>query len=51
MMNPNSVTDLHVALERYKIAVKGFETAPECSPWNGDKRQFNVYSTTPNNVD
>jgi hypothetical protein len=41
------VTDLHVALERSKIAVKGFETAPECSQvigsWNGGKRQFNVY--------
>jgi hypothetical protein len=41
------VTDLHVALERSKIAVKGFETAPECSQvigtWNGGKRQFNIY--------
>ncbi len=41
------VTDLHVALERSKIAVKGFKTAPECSQvigtWNGGKRQFNVY--------
>jgi hypothetical protein len=41
------VTDLYVALERSKIAVKGFETAPECSQvigtWNGGKRQFNVY--------
>jgi Protein of unknown function (DUF2996) len=41
------VTDLHVALERSKIAVKGFETAPECSQvigtWNGGKHQFNVY--------
>jgi hypothetical protein len=41
------VTDLHVALERSKIAVKGFETALECSQvvgsWNGGKRQFNVY--------
>jgi Protein of unknown function (DUF2996) len=41
------VTDLHVALKRSKIAVKGFETAPECSQvigsWNGGKRQFNVY--------
>jgi Protein of unknown function (DUF2996) len=41
------VNDLHVALERSKIAVKGFETAPECSQvigtWNGGKRQFNIY--------
>jgi Protein of unknown function (DUF2996) len=41
------VTDLHVDLERAKIAVKGFETAPECSQvigrWNGGNRQFNVY--------
>jgi hypothetical protein len=41
------VTDLHIALERSKIAVKGFETAPECSQvigtWNGGKRQFNIY--------
>jgi hypothetical protein len=41
------VTDLHVALERSKIAVKGFETAPECSQvigtWNGGQRQFNIY--------
>jgi Protein of unknown function (DUF2996) len=41
------VTDLHVELERAKIAIKGFENAPECSQvigkWNGGKRQFNVY--------
>jgi hypothetical protein len=41
------VTDLHVALERSTIAIKGFETAPECSQvigsWNGGQRQFNVY--------
>jgi Protein of unknown function (DUF2996) len=41
------VTDLQVNLDRSKIAVKGFETAPECSQvigrWNGGKRQFNVY--------
>ena len=41
------VTDLQIALERSKIAVKGFETAPDCSQvigcWNGCKRQFNVY--------
>jgi hypothetical protein len=41
------VTDFHVALERSKIAVKGFETAPECSQvigtWNSGKRQFNIY--------
>jgi Protein of unknown function (DUF2996) len=41
------VSDLQVELERAKIAIKGFETAPECSQivgrWNGGKRQFNVY--------
>jgi hypothetical protein len=41
------VTDLQVTLERSKIAVKGFETAPECSQvvgrWQGGNRQFNVY--------
>ena len=41
------VTDLHVDLERSKIAIKGFENAPECSQvvgrWQGGDRQFNVY--------
>jgi Protein of unknown function (DUF2996) len=41
------VSDLSIALERSKINVTGFETAPECSQaighWNGGKRQFNVY--------
>jgi hypothetical protein len=41
------VSDLQVDLERAKVAIKGFETAPECSQvvgrWNGGKRQFNVY--------
>jgi Protein of unknown function (DUF2996) len=41
------VTDLHVALEQAKIAVKGFETAPACSQvigsWAEGKRQFNIY--------
>ncbi|WP_373542612.1 DUF2996 domain-containing protein [Chamaesiphon sp.] len=41
------VTDLHVDLERSKIAIKGFESEPECSQvigrWNGGDRQFNVY--------
>lgn len=41
------VSDLQVELERSKIAIKGFETAPECSQvigrWHGGKRQFNVY--------
>jgi hypothetical protein len=41
------VSDLQVELERSKVAIKGFETAPECSQvvgrWNGGKRQFNVY--------
>jgi hypothetical protein len=41
------ITDFHVTLERVKIPVKGFETAPECSQvigrWSGGQRQFNVY--------
>lgn len=41
------ITDLQVALERAKIPVKGFETAPECSQvigrWSDGQRQFNVY--------
>jgi hypothetical protein len=41
------VGDLQIDLERAKIAIKGFETAPECSQvvgrWHGGKRQFNVY--------
>jgi Protein of unknown function (DUF2996) len=41
------ITDLHVDLERSKIAVKGLENEPECNQvvgrWNGGKRQFNVY--------
>ena len=41
------VTDLHVALEQAKIAVKGFETSPACSQvigrWADGKRQFNIY--------
>jgi Protein of unknown function (DUF2996) len=41
------VSDLQVDLERAKVAIKGFETAPECSQvvgrWNGGQRQFNVY--------
>jgi Protein of unknown function (DUF2996) len=41
------VNDLNIALQRAKINVTGFETAPECSQaighWNGGKRQFNVY--------
>jgi Protein of unknown function (DUF2996) len=39
--------DLDVKLDRSKISVKGFETAPECSQvigrWNDGQRQFNVY--------
>ncbi len=46
-LTDKGVTDLQLALERSKIAVKGFETSPECSQvvgrWNGGKRQFNVY--------
>jgi hypothetical protein len=41
------ITDLHIALEQAKIAVKGFETAPACSQvighWADGKRQFNIY--------
>jgi hypothetical protein len=41
------ITDLQLDLERSKIAVKGFETASECSQvigrWNGGNRQFNIY--------
>ncbi len=41
------VTDLQIGLEQAKIAVKGFETSPECSQvigrWDGGKRQFNIY--------
>jgi Protein of unknown function (DUF2996) len=41
------VNDLQIALEQSKIAIKGFETAPECSQvigrWSGGNRQFNVY--------
>jgi hypothetical protein len=41
------VTDLQIALERSKIAIKGYETEPECSQvigrWNDGNRQFNVY--------
>jgi Protein of unknown function (DUF2996) len=40
------VSDLQVELERSKIAIKGFETAPECSQvvgrWHGGKRQYNI---------
>jgi hypothetical protein len=39
--------DLDLKLNRSKISVKGFDTAPECSQvigrWNDGKRQFNVY--------
>jgi Protein of unknown function (DUF2996) len=41
------VSDLTIGLQRAKINVTGFETAPECSQaighWNGGKRQFNIY--------
>jgi hypothetical protein len=46
-LTAQGITDLHVALERSKIAIKGLENEPECSQvighWNGGKRQFNVY--------
>lgn len=41
------VTDLQIALERAKIAIKGYQTEPECSQvigrWSDGNRQFNVY--------
>lgn len=41
------ITDLQVDLERAKIPVIGFETAPECSQvighWDNGQRQFNIY--------
>jgi Protein of unknown function (DUF2996) len=46
-LTEQGLTDINIALERTKIAVKGFETAPECSQvigsWNGGERQFNMY--------
>jgi hypothetical protein len=46
-LTAKGVTDLQIDLEQAKIAVKGFETAPECSQvvgrWNSGKRQFNIY--------
>jgi Protein of unknown function (DUF2996) len=46
-LSAQGVSDLSIALERAKINVTGFETAPECSQaighWNGGKRQFNIY--------
>lgn len=46
-LTEKGITDLQIALERAKIAVKGFENEPECSQvighWDGGKRQFNVY--------
>ena len=41
------ITDLQVDLKPSKIAIKGYETAPECSQvigrWDRGSRQFNVY--------
>ena len=41
------ITDLHIALDQAKIAVKGFESSPACSQvigrWADGKRQFNIY--------
>ncbi len=46
-LSEQGLTDSNITLERVKIAVKGFETAPECSQvigrWNGGERQFNIY--------
>jgi hypothetical protein len=46
-LTAQGVNDLSISLQRAKINVTGFETAPECSQaighWSGGKRQFNVY--------
>jgi Protein of unknown function (DUF2996) len=46
-LTDKGIPDLKIDLERAKIPVKGFETAPECSQvighWSGGQRQFNVY--------
>jgi hypothetical protein len=46
-LNEQGLTDINITLERVKIAVKGFETSPECNQvigrWNGGERQFNIY--------
>ncbi len=46
-LTEQGISDLNIGLERSKIAVTGFETAPECSQvighWSGGKRQFNIY--------
>jgi Protein of unknown function (DUF2996) len=46
-LTDKGIPDLKIELERAKIPVKGFETAPECSQvighWSGGQRQFNVY--------
>jgi hypothetical protein len=46
-LTDRGITDLNVALERSKIPVTSFETAPECSQvigkWSSGKRQFNIY--------
>ncbi len=46
-LSEQGVSDLTIGLECTKIAVTGFETAPDCSQvvgrWSGGKRQFNLY--------
>jgi Protein of unknown function (DUF2996) len=46
-LSEQGLTDSNISLERVKIAVKGFETAPECSQvigrWNDGERQFSIY--------
>ena len=46
-LTAQGIGDLNISLERAKIAVTGFETAPECSQvighWSSGKRQFNIY--------
>jgi Protein of unknown function (DUF2996) len=41
------ITDFHADLKYSKIAVNGFEDAPECSQvigcWNSGTRRFNIY--------
>jgi hypothetical protein len=46
-LTEQGLTDINITLEQAKIAVKGFETSPECNQvigrWNGGERQFNIY--------
>jgi Protein of unknown function (DUF2996) len=46
-LTTGGISDLQVGLERAKVAVRGFQSAPECSQivgrWDGGNRQFNIY--------